>query len=72
MEDFKMITTSFTQPGFIAWWEKGKQFFDSAFVEMMENAPRKYAVLFNSDTGEWENSESGLFGHDAKVKSEGA
>lgn len=69
--ELALITPSFAQPGFVAWWEKGKQFFDPAFVEMMENAPRKYPVLFNSDTGDWEISESGLFGHDANVKSEG-
>ena len=54
-----------TQPGFLDWWEHGRQYVTSEFAQMMDDCEKGRMVLYDPETQSWTRPELGRFGKDA-------
>lgn len=59
-----IMAVSFTQPGFLDWWEHGQQFLIPEFARHMEQCKSTNLVLYDPGTRSWSRPEAGIFGHD--------
>jgi hypothetical protein len=60
-----LLTVHFTQPGFVDWWEHGKQYVTTEFARHIEECDRPSIVLYDPDKQTWGRYEDGLFAQDA-------
>lgn len=60
-----IMAVSFTQPGFLAWWEHGRQFLIPEFARVIERVKTTNLVLYDPDTHIWSRPQTGRFGQDA-------
>lgn len=60
-----IMAVSFTQPGFLDWWEHGQQFLIPEFARVIEKAGTTNLVLYDPDTQTWSRPEGGKFAQDA-------
>lgn len=63
--ELKLGTAAFTQPGFLSWWEHGKQFLTDEFVTIIEAAQTVNLVAYDPESNSWGRPEGGLLGKDA-------
>jgi hypothetical protein len=67
----RLIAVSFTQPGFLDWWQHGQQFVTEEFAREIEKSPTTYFVLYDPEACSWGRPEGGIFARNAQiVKSE--
>jgi hypothetical protein len=60
-----LLQASFSQPGFVDWWQHGKQFLTPEFISQMETMQPVNMVLYDPDTQKWGRPDDGAFGKDA-------
>ncbi len=60
-----IMAVSFTQPGFLDWWEHGQQFVTPAFARLIEKSNATNLVLYDPETRTWSRPEDGRFGQNA-------
>lgn len=61
------MAVSFSQPGFLDWWEHGQQFVTEEFARVIEKSPTTNFVLYDPVTRTWGRPERGKFAHDANI-----
>jgi hypothetical protein len=52
------------QPGFLDWWEHGRQYVTPEFSRVMDESPKPNMVLYDPETRSWSRPEGGRFGKD--------
>jgi hypothetical protein len=62
-----IMAVSFTQPGFLDWWEHGRQFLIPEFARVIERVKTTNLVLYDPDTHTWSRPQEGRFARDARV-----
>ncbi len=55
----------FTQPGFLDWWEHGKQLVTPGFADAIERESTINMILYDPETRTFSTSDGGLLGRDA-------
>jgi hypothetical protein len=61
-----LMAVSFSQPGFLDWWEHGKQFLTAEFVRVMAHSKETNFVLYGPETQTWSRPKQGRFAHDSE------
>jgi hypothetical protein len=61
-----IMTVSFSQPGFLDWWEHGRQFLIPEFASVIEKIRPTLPVLYDPDTQTWSRPEGGKLAQDAQ------
>ena len=59
-----LLNVAFSQPGFLDWWEHGKQYVSEEFAQVMENSKATHLVLYDPDTQTWSRPTDGKFAQD--------
>jgi len=59
-----LMAVSFSQPGFLDWWEHGQQFVTAEFARVIEKSDATHFVLYDPDTQTWGRPKAGRFAHD--------
>ncbi len=60
-----MLSVCLSQPGFLDWWEHGKQYVTPEFIRLMETCTKSNMVLYDPETQSWSRPEGGIFAQDA-------
>ena len=61
-----LMAVSFTQPGFLDWWQHGKQFLIPEFARVIEKVKTTNLVLYDPETRTWSCPPDGTFAQDAR------
>jgi len=61
-----IMAVSFTQPGFLDWWEHGQQFLIPEFARVIEKVRTTNLVLYDPETKMWSRPSDGSFAQDAR------
>jgi hypothetical protein len=59
-----LLAVSFSQPGFLDWWEQGQQFVTAEFARVIEKSKTTHFVLYDPGTQTWSRPKEGRFAHD--------
>lgn len=61
-----IMAVSFSQPGFLDWWEHGQQFLIPEFARVIEKIKPTLPVLYDPDTRTWSRPAGGKLAQDAQ------
>lgn len=62
-----LMAVSFSQPGFLDWWEHGQQFVTPEFARVIEKSRATNLVLYDPETRQWSRPQGGQFAQDTRV-----
>ena len=62
-----LMAVSFSQPGFLDWWEHGQQYVTEEFARVIETSGPAHLVLYDPEARTWGRPEGGKFAHDANI-----